>query len=99
MNMRAGAAPGAAEQADLLAAGETLTEGDGDAVEMRVARHDPRAVVDIDDAAELALGAGKDHGTGRRVVDRRFQGRREIDAGMHRGPTVERIVAAAKAAF
>src|SRR6266851_4805613 len=99
VDMRSGAAPRAAQQADLLAAVQMLTDGDGNAVEMRVARNDPRAVVDVDDAAELALGAGEDHGTGRRVVDRGLKGRREIETGMRRGAMVKRIVADPEAAF
>src|SRR5207248_4169510 len=94
-----GAAPRATQQADLLAAAQMLADGDGDAVEVRVARNDPRPVVDVDDAAELALGAGEDHGAGRRVIDRRLKRRREIEPGMHREATIERIAAGSEAAF
>src|SRR6266851_1318082 len=53
MDMRPGAAARAAEQADLLAAGEMLSQRNRDAMQMGVARDDAGAVIDVDDAAEL----------------------------------------------
>src|SRR5579883_525138 len=97
--MRPGAAPGAAEEPDLLARGEALAERDGDAVKMGIARDDARAVVDFDDLAVFVLDPGEDDDAGGRVVDRRFEGRGEIEPGMHRLPMVEGIDARTESAL
>src|SRR5437588_792023 len=76
MDVRPGAAAGAAEQADLLAHADMLAGRHHDAVEMGIACDNARAVVDIDDATELALRAGEDHGAWRRAEDGRFERRR-----------------------
>src|SRR5690349_19104714 len=99
MNVRAGAAPSAAEQSDLLSVAEVLPARHGDPMEMAVDRDDPRAVIDLHHPAIGALGTGEHYDPRRGVVDRRLVRRRKIDAGVEGFAMVDWVDASTERAF
>jgi hypothetical protein len=80
MEMRAGAAAGAAEFTDPGMRADALAARDHDAVEMGVARRDAVAVINVDNLAIAFLDAGEANSTRRRTVDGGTIGRIEIEA-------------------
>ena len=99
VQMRAGRAPGVAEQGDLLMRAHMLAARHQYPVEMAVARHHAVAVIDVDAAAIGVLDAGEDDRAGCGAVNRRAEQRHQIEPGMKSHGAVEGIAARAEAAF
>src|SRR6185437_13637248 len=99
VEMRACAAPRAAELADHLMHRHHPAARHKRFVEMAEAGDDAMAVVDLDDLAIGTFRPGKDHAARRGAVDRRAIGRDEVEAGMEGLTPRERIGAAAEGAL
>jgi hypothetical protein len=82
VQVRARAAPGAADAADDLAGGDLLAELGRDRREVGVARDRAAAVVDADQVAVGTLGAGLGDLAARRGTDGGPGRRRDVDAGV-----------------
>src|SRR5690606_17992855 len=85
VEMLSGAAAGRAHGAHRLAEGNHLAGIHADRAQMRVARLDAQAVIDLDRAAIGALAAREDHYARRRRHHRRAVRADIVDAGME-GP-------------
>src|SRR5204863_5216057 len=91
VHVRAGGAPGAAEEADLAVRRDALPDRHSLAMEMRIAGRDAIAVVDFDDLAVIVAITGIGHDARCRGVDRRHVGRPEIEPGMKRRAAIDRV--------
>src|SRR6185437_12494077 len=99
VEMRAGAAPRAAELAHHLMHRHHLATRHERFVEMAEAGDDTVAVIDLDDLAIGTFRPGKDHPARRGAVDRRAIGRDEVEPGVEGLAPRERIGAAAEGAL
>src|SRR6202035_4533178 len=99
VEMRARAAPRAAELANRLVHRHHLPTRHERFVEVAEAGDDAMAVIDLDDLAIRSFRTGKDHAARSRAVDRRAIGRHEVEAGVEGLAARERVDAAAEGAL
>src|ERR1051326_3755665 len=96
--MGTGAAAGGSESTDRRAFGDFAAYPNQDGRQMAVSRAHAIAVVDLDHVAVAAPGAGENHGAGCGGSHGRAPWPAEIQSGMERDMTRERIDAGAKSA-
>src|SRR5690606_13718944 len=91
MQVRPGGPPRRAEPCNGLTASHDVPHLDEIVRVVRVARHEPIAVIDLDHLAVAGPRTGPRHDAGRDGDDRRPRSPSEVDASMHHRPPRERI--------